>query len=285
MNKEEFLNNYKELDFRKLFKENKEKILSDYISQSKLNSFINSKSSFILRYLFNIRYTNYKMLAGKICENLILNKISENEIDEELFSKIDSMTILDEKENLKEELKDLSEFIKNNLNKIKEILKNKILLFENQEFVYQIDKYKIKIIPDFVFKNKETNKVELFENKYTKRMPNIENISFSHIRQVLFYNTILKETSGIDLENYILYSTPKKMQVVKINTIVDKDYLKYSCDVFYKFIKDLNYKTALYYISNDLDSFYINDIEKEIAKIILKKDNINLLNISVEQVI
>jgi len=285
MTKEEFLNNYKELDFRKLFKENKEKILDDYLSPSRLNSFINSKSSFILRYLFNIRYTNYKMLAGKICENLILNKISENDIGEEIFNKIDNMIILDEEENLKEELKDIKEFIKNNLEKIKNILSNKTLLFENQEFVYEIDKYKIKIVPDFVFKNKETNKIELFENKYLKRMPNIENISFSHIRQVLFYNTILKETSGINLENYILYSTPKKMQVVKVNTLIDKDYLKYSCDVFYKFVKDLNYKTALYYITNDLDSYYINEIEKEVAKLILKKDKINLLNISIEQIV
>lgn len=276
---------YKELN--EIFKKNKESLLKEpiEISPSRLNLFINSKAKFILTYFFNFRYSNYKLLFGKIAELLLKQKMQPKYLEEEIQNLMKDKNVIDTEENLQKERNDIEKFINNVLNDAIKIFNDKILYFDNEEFVFEEDNLKIKIIPDLIYKNRKTNKIEIFEIKYTKRINTPDNISMSHVRQLLIYKAIMKQINQqSDYDAFLLYLSPTKYKLYKVENDLDIEYLRFAMRTYKSFIKNLNLNSAIFYILNELDSFYIGENEIEFMKQNFTIFRDNFVNLAIQEV-
>lgn len=265
------------------FKQNKENLLNEIeISASRLNTFLNSKSKFILSYIFNIRYCNSKMISGKIAEEMLKFPYLEDYdvLNNYNKAKEKEMFFLEEEEQDAEEIQDLIK-AKDVIKEIQDkFLINKEIIFDNEKFLVNIGDRKIYYIPDLILKN--NTYYELVEIKYTKRIPNENNIYLSHVRQLLLYNTLIKYSNNINnIKNYLLYISPKKYKIYEINNVnfMNISHLNNLIEYYINFIKNLKLKYLKIILENEIDSFYIGDVEKELIKNFLKKD-INNFHIS-----
>lgn len=276
---EQFIKEFKDVNFREIFKQNKELLLQQEISPSRINTFINSKSKFILSYLFNIKYRNLRMVFGKLTEIYFMQRITRNDFDFDKYFLENSNDIVELSEeeyqkNYNEEEKDFRNCISIIDNEVLKIFNSYRVDFYNNPIIYKYKDKKfdseIKFIPDFVLHDNE-NKPTILEFKYTKKMPSLDYLRISHLRQLLIYKTLLKEMYNNSIKSYIIYTTPKKYMILDVMDDLPMEYMKDTIKEFYKFVKDLTFSTALYILQNEIESFYIGDIEKEIINLVLDK--------------
>ncbi len=182
------------------FINNKKKYLQEFqISPTQINLFLDSRAKFILSYLFDLKFSNYRVHFGKKVErNLINSLIAREFVFEENFDDIEFIKnskyeiLVDSQENFDGEVKDYL--------KTKDVLKNLSVFLNNsfdyvksnESLEYSFSKKLIKFVPDLILKNTNGEYV-LCEIKYTKRIPSEESPNYSHIRQLLFYDILLKK--------------------------------------------------------------------------------------------
>jgi len=256
--------------FINLIEEKKKNLLEEKISASRLNTFINSIATFILRYIFNYATTNYRMIAGKTMEKYIENimwgkMLKINEIfDLIVYQSISNDEIILDEEDPKNEIKDLEKCAQTNAGLFLQLRQD----YELKEYQFFKENTQFVIYTDMILTKKENGENVLFELKYTKQKKTENNFNYGHLRQIKIYKSILQEINNAKL----LYLYPSGYSMIDVSGVEkDETYLDRIYNQYIKFIKNLDIDTILFYLENDIDSYYKNVVEKYICLSIFKK--------------
>jgi hypothetical protein len=260
-------------DLEKLFNKNKEKIKDEYISVSKYNLLCNDRVSFILRYLFDIKYSNYRMLFGKIAEKTFLRLFKpklEINIDKEIEMENDLIDANDFSIRVKE-LENYNHYLNIVIPNLKDFFTGFDLIEYNTEYTYSINNdIKFYFLPDFILKRED--QYYLIEYKY---LNNISMINENHARQVLMYKQFL-DIKYHNIIPYLIYTSTQTYKIYRLeNDNIDLNIFNWR-KVIDNFLDNITFEKAIHILktentkyNNQYDNIFINAIiEKYFQKFI-----------------
>lgn len=275
----DFINNLRDKnkkELRNLILERKKQLLEEPLSPSRLNVFLNNKARFILSYIFGYRISNYRILSGKVLEEYLFQYLTNDNVDsidiDAIWNPLEQEAISDEntifignQEEKEKEYNDLLKTIRNNKG-VFDRLKNEFTFMNRGEKLKE--EGKLEGYYDFHLQDKNGNSY-ILEVKYSKQKKSENNLNYSNIRQASIYSYLSENTNNVILS----YFYPNGNFELVIKNLERDSYIDELVNEYKKFIKNLSVKSVLFYLQNDLDSFYLNDIDRYLSILICDKLN------------